>query len=80
MTKCKKCNVLTSHENGYCKWHPPDGDEPRIIELVRQRLKLGETEYGKLDVASDKRNFKNETLEELLDAVIYLAAELIRRR
>lgn len=80
MTKCKKCITLTDNQNGCCKWHQPDGDEPRILELVRQRLELGKTEYGTLNVSSDKRNFKNETIEELLDAVIYLAAELIRRQ
>jgi hypothetical protein len=41
---------------------------------------MGRWQYGPLQVDADPRDFEHEALEELLDAVVYLAGALLRRR
>ena len=54
-------------------------DEQAVLDLIRDRLKTGQKDYGKLRLQNDTRNFNDEALEEVLDAAIYLACELERR-
>jgi hypothetical protein len=54
------------------------GDEAKIAGHVVGRLELGHGAYGPFDVARDKRNFPKETIEELIDGLIYLAAGVER--
>jgi len=50
----------------------------RIIQLIKSRLEHGKKEYrDDLDV-HDGRNWEKETLEELLDAIVYISARLIQ--
>jgi hypothetical protein len=55
-------------------------DELAVLVLIAQRLALGRRRYGALDVVHDRRDFWREALEELADAAVYLAADLVRRR
>jgi uncharacterized ferritin-like protein (DUF455 family) len=55
-------------------------DEHKVIELIRQRLEQGNSDYGDLHIDSDERDFLNETLEELLDGIIYLAIKILQKR
>jgi len=49
-----------------------------IIEIIEERMQVGARKYGeKLDVF-DGRDWLQETLEELLDACVYLSAKLIK--
>ena len=56
----------------------PEGAEARVVRLVAERLAQGRREYGPLDPEGDRRDWLAEATEELLDAVVYLAAEMIR--
>jgi len=54
-------------------------DERRLLCRIAERLRADRSVYGKLDLATDRRDFRAEAAEELLDATIYLTAELERR-
>ncbi len=49
----------------------------KILELSLERLEGGREEYGSWDLAS--RDWLKEGLEEMVDGLHYLAAEMIRR-
>jgi hypothetical protein len=57
-------------------------DELRVLLAVATRVWAGQARYGCLDLRSDRRDFRGEALEELADAVFYLAAGMVcpRRR
>jgi hypothetical protein len=48
-----------------------------ILDLIEQRLLIGERKYGNENVVNDGRDFIQEALEEALDCSVYLAAKLI---
>lgn len=51
----------------------------RIIERVKTREAFAMKKYGKpLDPSKDKRNFLREALEEVIDALFYLEAQIIK--
>ena len=52
------------------------GDNKKIIELIKKRLEIGKEEYGTEINPFDGRDWIKEALEELLDAIVYLAAKL----
>ena len=49
----------------------------KILDLIGQRLAKGEKRYGKENIASDGRDFVQESLEEALDCAVYLAGHII---
>ena len=49
----------------------------KILDLVGKRLAKGEKRYGKENIASDGRDFIQESLEEALDCAVYLAGHII---
>lgn len=49
----------------------------KIIELIRERLELGAKKYGHENIASDDRDFIQESLEEVLDCMVYASCKLI---
>lgn len=53
-------------------------DELAVLELVAQGLARGRAVYGELKVATDRRDFRAEAGDELRDAIVYSAAELLR--
>ena len=48
-----------------------------ILDLIEERLVIGERKYGNENVIDDGRDFLQEALEEALDCSVYLAAKLI---
>ena len=48
-----------------------------ILDLIEERLIVGERKYGNENVIDDGRDFVQEALEEALDCAVYLAAKLI---
>ena len=48
-----------------------------ILNLIEERLIIGERKYGNENVVNDGRDFIQEALEEALDCAVYLAAKLI---
>ena len=48
-----------------------------ILDLIEERLLVGERKYGNENVIDDGRDFIQEALEEALDCAVYLAARLI---
>ena len=48
-----------------------------ILDLIEERLIIGERKYGNENVINDGRDFVKEALEEALDCAVYLAAKLI---
>ena len=49
----------------------------KIIELIRERLEIGAKKYGRENIASDDRDFIQESLEEVLDCMVYASCKLI---
>ena len=49
----------------------------KILDLVGKRLAKGEKRYGKENIASDGRDFIQESLEEALDCAVYVAGHII---
>ena len=49
----------------------------KILDLIEERLVIGERKYGNENVINDVRDFVQEALEEALDCAVYLAAKLI---
>jgi len=54
-------------------------DELRVLDAILGRLELGRDRYGHLDL-SKARDWDAEEAEELLDARIYRACDVLRRR
>ena len=52
-----------------------------IQNLIKERLEIGWSRYGRglLNSKNDGLNFRQELIEELLDAVIYAAADVVRQ-
>tara|TARA_R110002012_G_scaffold318944_1_gene538218 strand:+ start:2369 stop:2650 length:282 start_codon:yes stop_codon:yes gene_type:complete len=51
-----------------------------IRTLIKQRLEEGNVTFGKEMNTKDSRDFLEESLEELLDACIYLSLKLIQTK
>ena len=51
-----------------------------IIGLVKDKLDFGQKKYGSDVTLMDKRDWGEEGLEEAIDMILYLVAELIRMR
>ena len=49
----------------------------KILDLIEERLLIGERKYGNENVINDGRDFIQEALEEALDCAVYLAARLV---
>ena len=46
--------------------------------MISDRLDLGQSKYNQDVPLEDGRDFVQETLEELLDACVYLSAQILR--
>lgn len=55
-------------------------DERALLDLIGERIEQGRATYGPLYLDSDDRDFETEALEEILDAVVYLAAAILKLR
>ena len=55
-------------------------DELRVLVLLATRVRVGQTRYGRLDLRRDRRDLRREAVEELADALFYLAAAVLRRQ
>ena len=51
-----------------------------IVELVIKRLEHGQKEYGSDVTLNDPRDWAEEALEEAIDMIVYLSAQLLRMR
>jgi len=51
-----------------------------IVRLVEERLAHGQKEYGSDVTLNDPRDWGEEALEEAVDMIVYLSAELLRIR
>ena len=49
-----------------------------VLSLIKNRLDKGAKKYGEEILVTDKRDFTVESLEEILDACVYLACKLIQ--
>lgn len=58
--------------------HGLEPDAIRVVERVVERLRLGQRQYGPLDLATNPRDWKAEAVEELLDATAYLAMQTLK--
>jgi hypothetical protein len=53
-------------------------DEQALLLLIAERLTRGRQQYGTLHVATDRRCFPQEALEEAADGLVYTAVALLR--
>lgn len=49
-----------------------------MLLLVAERFRIGRHRYGELRLASDRRDFGVEALEEAADGLVYAAVAIIR--
>ncbi len=54
------------------------GNNREIISLIEDRLEKGKREYNQEVDVFDGREWIGEALEELLDACVYISAQLIQ--
>lgn len=54
--------------------------EKRVVLSVIEGLHRGRSVYSTLDLSTDERDFRLESLEELRDAVVYLTAALLQEK
>ncbi len=54
------------------------GVNKEVIELITERLSIGQKKYKQDMQLRDGRDMIQESLEELLDGCVYLATELIK--
>lgn len=54
-------------------------DEERVLSRLRARLELGRERYGELVFGIDRRDWRKEAMEEVLDLAIYSAIALEQR-
>ena len=54
------------------------GVNQEIKELISNRLDIGQKKYKQDVPVNDHREYTQEALEELLDACVYLSAEILR--
>lgn len=55
-------------------------DEVRVLLAIARRLAMGRRQYGELALETDRRDWRRETSEEVLDACVYMACALLTRR
>jgi hypothetical protein len=48
-------------------------DEVRVMVVLARRLLEGQHTYGKLDLAHDRRDFRQERAAEIADMLVYSA-------
>jgi hypothetical protein len=53
-------------------------DNNHIISLIEERLEKGKREYNQEVDVHDGRDWLQEAVEELLDACLYLSAQIIK--
>ena len=56
------------------------GYNKEIISLIEDRLEKGKREYNQEVDILDGREWLTEALEEVLDACVYLSAEILKMR
>lgn len=59
-------------------WTRLGDDERRVILAIATRLARGADQYGRLAVATDRRDWTREAHEEFLDGCVYLAIKTLR--
>jgi len=59
-------------------WTPVKGTNERIVNLIAYRLEYGQSKYKQDMQLKDGRDMIEESLEELLDACVYIATELLK--
>jgi len=57
-----------------------DNEEIRniIMNAIDKRFEIGKKEYSHGVIVDDGHNWEDETMEEILDALIYSAAKIIQ--
>ena len=49
-----------------------------LNEVLKQRMNDGQSEYGRFIPETDKRNLRNEAMEEIADAINYLYMDIAK--
>ena len=60
-------------------WAQLATEEREVLCRIADRLLIGQTTYGKLDVKNDPRDFAKETGEELYDALVYATLDVMKK-
>ena len=58
--------------------HQLGEDELRVLMLIAKRLRAGRETYGELDLERDRRDFPREALDEVADALVYVACGFLQ--
>ncbi len=57
---------------------PVKGTNERIVKLISHRLEVGQSKYRQDMQLTDGRDMIQESLEEILDACVYVATEILK--
>ena len=60
-------------------WYSLGETERTIVCRIAGRLRQGQEHYGQLELASDRRDWRGEAVDEALDLCAYLMIERIAR-
>ena len=63
-----------------CKLEDFGGEELEMIEVLVDRLAMGQDMFGEWTPSDDDRDNAEEAYEEIIDALHYVSAELVRLR
>lgn len=59
-------------------WDKLGDDERKTILYLANRLLTGQMQYGKIDLANDKRDWSTERKAEIGDLLVYSAFEALK--
>ena len=59
--------------------HTLGDDELRVLLYVASRLRMGAQQYGRLDLATDRRDWRVELGQEAADALVYAACAALAK-
>ena len=55
-----------------------NADERAVLMEIARRLVVGRRQYGALNLATDRRNFRREAFEEVVDMAVYMACDRVK--
>ncbi len=61
-------------------WVDLGDDERRVLYAIARRVRGGQRTYGLLNIATDKRDWRQEEHEEHLDATVYAAIRTLKEQ
>lgn len=72
-------DTLNEPEGSYVYVGDLSPDARRVVEFIVARVRMGQGQYGHLNLTEDKRDFAREEAEEIADAYVYHSCGRLQR-